>query len=61
MSDGHIVYQGVANQSPAYFLNIGFEFSRFCNPADAYLKILSIDYPKTQTEIDKIRYLVEFY
>lgn len=42
LADGHIVYQGLANEIPDYFSTIGFSFGRFTNPADIFMKIISI-------------------
>ena len=57
MADGYIVYQGEAKKSPLYFSSIGFYCPTFANPADYYMKRLSINYPKTQFDEDKITYL----
>jgi len=46
MADGNIVYQGLANKAPSYLKSMGFEFGTFANPADIFMKILSINYPK---------------
>ena len=48
MADSQIVYQGVANQAPYYFQKLGFNFKKFSNPADVFMKILSVEYPKTK-------------
>lgn len=61
MCDGHIVYQGVANQSPGYFGSIGFKLGQFCNPADVFMRILSINYPKGQDDDTKVKLLVQCY
>ena len=47
--------------APSYFTSIGYKFEKFCNPADVFMRILSIEYPKTQKEIDKIENLVSNY
>jgi len=41
MTDGNIVYQGTAIESPSYFAGLGIQFPPFCNPADLYMEILS--------------------
>jgi hypothetical protein len=46
MTDGNIVYQGLANEAPKYFTSIGFEIGAFSNPTDIFMKILSVNYPK---------------
>ena len=45
MSDGHIVYQGEAKKSAAYFRSIGFSLSTHSNPADTYMRVLAVKYP----------------
>jgi hypothetical protein len=50
MSDGKIVYQGLANQSPVYFESIGFPLGKFANPADSFMKVLSVNYPKLKAD-----------
>jgi len=57
MIDGHIIFQGAANKSTEYFNSIGFNIPRFANPADYYMKILSVNYPKEKVDEDKINLL----
>ena len=47
MADGYIVYQGDAKQSIQHFKMINRPVPRFANPADFFMKILSVKYPKT--------------
>jgi hypothetical protein len=61
MADGHIVYQGVARDSPLYFESMGFKAGRFANPADSFMKLLAINYPKEQEDEDKLEMLVSTY
>ena len=61
MSDGHIVYQGYANKSAAYFRNIGYPSSTFSNPADIFMKVLSVNYPKLEADEQKISDFVHNY
>jgi hypothetical protein len=61
MADGNIVYQGIANQAPLYFRNIGFEFGKYANPADIFMKVLSINYPKRDVDINKLELLTVNY
>jgi ABC-type multidrug transport system ATPase subunit len=46
MCDGNIVYQGDAAKSPSYFRSIKYDMPRFANPADIFMKLLAINYPK---------------
>jgi ABC-type multidrug transport system ATPase subunit len=46
MADGHIVYQGDAKDSIQYFKKIERPVPQFANPADFFMKLLSIKYPK---------------
>jgi len=64
MADGNIVYQGDAIGSAAYFSRISTDRWRFAcpskyNPADFYMKLLSVKYPMEQADIDKVTYLRE--
>ena len=61
MSDGNIVFQGLANQSPAYFKSIGFALGKFANPADSFMKVLSVNYPKLKADEEKLETLVRSY
>jgi ABC-type multidrug transport system ATPase subunit len=47
MVDGHVVYQGACAKSRQYFDKIGYQVPKFSNPADFFLKLLSVNYPKT--------------
>lgn len=47
MADGFIVYQGDAKQSIQHFRLINKPVPPFTNPADFFMKILSVRYPKT--------------
>ena len=61
MSDGNIVYQGLACEAPDYFSKIGFQFSKFSNPADIFMKVLSVNYPKQSEDEEKLELLVNSY
>jgi hypothetical protein len=61
MADGYTVYQGLAKNSPAYFNSLGFSASTFSNPADVFMKVLSINYPKRDDDEAKIEMLVSNY
>ena len=47
MADGHILYQGSAKRSTHYFSKIGYQIPSYSNPADSYMRILQVHYPKT--------------
>ncbi len=61
MSDGNIVYQGLANESPVYFESIGYALGKFANPADSFMKVLSVNYPKQKADDEKLDLLVRSY
>lgn len=46
MTDGHIVYQGDAKKSIEHFRLINMPLPRFANPADYFMKVLTVRYPK---------------
>jgi|Laugresu1bdmlbsd_1035121.scaffolds.fasta_scaffold201250_1 hypothetical protein len=55
MADGNIVYQGQALESAEYFtVNLNAKSSKFANPADIFMKILSLNYPKTEEDVQKL-------
>ena len=58
MCDGNIVYQGLAQDSAAYF---GIGKGSYLNPADYFMKELSVNYPKKQADFEKIKKLVDKY
>ena len=61
MCDGNIVYQGEARKSAAYFKNIGIPCPTYSNPADFFMRALTINYPKTENDIKKIDYISKQY
>ena len=61
MCDGNIVYQGTASASVAHFREMKFEVPRFVNPADFFMKELSIKYPKGPDDEKKLQNLNNFY
>ena len=61
MADGYIVYQGDAVASDAYFAKIGKPLPRYANPGDYFMKVLSVNYPKQQEDIEKVAELNRNY
>lgn len=51
MCDGNVVYQGDAAKSPSYFRSIKYDMPRFANPADIFMKLLAINYPKGKEDL----------
>ena len=47
MADGYIVYQGPADKSASYFNLEGGKVNKYLNPCDKFMRILTINYPKT--------------
>ena len=58
MMDGYIVYQGEAQKSAAYFASINYKCPIRSNPADFYMKVLAVAYPKPIEDEQKIKNLV---
>lgn len=46
MMDGHMVYQGLARDSVGHFDKMGFYCPNRANPADYFMKITNVNYPK---------------
>ena len=62
MCDGHIIYQGAADKSAEYFRNsLGFKIGSHCNPADFYMNVLSVNYPKGELDEKKVTFLKNKY
>jgi len=50
MMDGYIVYQGLTKDSTSYFAKMGMICPSRTNPSDYYMRILSVNYPKTEED-----------
>ncbi len=61
MCDGNIVYQGMASAASHYFGSIGFPCPETYTPADHFLKVLDVPYPRTPEIEDKLDTLVTNY
>lgn len=56
MSDGYCVYQGDAKLSARYFNDIKFSLPEFTNPADTYMRILAVSFPKSAKDLRKLSF-----
>jgi len=56
-----MVFQGTAMRCQKYFERLGCPLAPFKNPADSFMKLLSISYPKTEEETEKIESFVIAY
>lgn len=61
MTDGHIVYQGDAKKSVEHFKLINRPIPRHSNPADYFMKVLSVRYPKLPEDEANINDLARHY
>jgi ABC-2 type transporter len=61
MMDGHIVYQGRARDSTTHFLKMGMNCPIHSNPADYYMRILSVNYPKHEEDETHIKIFTDHY
>jgi ABC-type multidrug transport system ATPase subunit len=60
--DGNIVYQGLANDVVPYFKQrLGFTFSSFSNPADNFMRVMHVNYPKKEKDLMLIEHLARNY
>lgn len=57
MADGFTVYQGDAKASIQHFKMINLPVPQFSNPADFFMKVLSVKYPKTKEDEDRLQHL----
>lgn len=61
LADGHIVFQGPGSESANYFQVQGKSMSKNRNPCDYFMRELSVDYPKSQEDEDKMsRYCTRY-
>lgn len=61
MMDGYIVYQGKAKDSTSYFATMGFNCPSRSNPADFFMKVLTVNYPKEKEDEEKIQNIHQHY
>lgn len=61
MTDGHIVYQGDAKKSVDHFKLINRPIPRFANPADYFMKVLTVRYPKRPEDEANVADLARHY
>jgi ABC-type multidrug transport system ATPase subunit len=61
MMDGYVVYQGRAKDSTSYFATIGFQCPTRSNPADYFMKVLTVNYPKAESDEAHISNLFDHY
>ena len=61
MSDGFCVYQGEARKSAQYFRDLRFNLLTFSNPADTYMRILAVNYPKTEKDLKRLAFFNKYY
>jgi ATP-binding cassette, subfamily G (WHITE), eye pigment precursor transporter len=61
MADGFTVFQGDAAESMDWFRALKFQVPKRCNPADFFMKALSIKYPKQKDDTDKLDLLNRTY
>jgi ABC-type multidrug transport system ATPase subunit len=61
MMDGYCVYQGDARDSVAFFAKHGHQLREKYNPADFFMKLLTINYPKEENDVRKIEEFTTAY
>lgn len=61
LMEGHTIYQGKANESLAYFGQIGYKCPDYCNPADYFLREFSTPKIYNQAYEDKVQTVSESY
>jgi hypothetical protein len=50
MCDGYIMFQGHARESVSHFAKMVLVCPIHSNPSDYFMKVLSINYPKTEDD-----------
>ena len=61
MMDGHITYQGLAKDSTLHFAKAGLTCPIQSNPSDYFMRILSVNYPKTEDDEKHIELINSHY
>ena len=61
MADGHIVYQGPAVESANYFGMFNNAKTKYQNPCDYFMRVLSVNYPKTEEDEARMGYFISLY
>ncbi len=61
MADGFTVLQGDAGESMEYLRTLRFNLPRRCNPADFFMKVLSIKYSKQAHDEEELTHLNNAY
>ncbi|CAI2360246.1 unnamed protein product [Moneuplotes crassus] len=61
LMDGHLIYQGKADQATNYFQGLGFKVPTYANPADFFLKEFYVPFRKTAKDSEKLDRLVQGY
>jgi hypothetical protein len=61
MMDGYIVYQGPTKNSTHHFAKIGLTCPLRTNPADFYMRVLSVNYPKSENDERQVKHIVNHY
>jgi hypothetical protein len=61
MMDGYIVYQGPCKDSTAHFAKMGMVCPLQTNPADFYMRVLSVNYPKQPSDEARVQEIVKQY
>lgn len=61
MMDGYCVYQGDARNSVVFFGSHGHELPAKYNPADFFMKPLTINYPKQESDLKRIASFNDMY
>lgn len=61
MSDGYCVYQGEAKMSAQYFRDLKFRLPTYSNPADTYMRILAVNFPKLPKDDRKLAFFNSHY
>jgi hypothetical protein len=61
MMDGNIVYQGLAKDSTLHFAKKGLQCPLRTNPADYFMRVLSVNYPISEQDKINVDSIVQHY
>mmetsp|Transcript_11933 Transcript_11933/g.11934 ORF Transcript_11933/g.11934 Transcript_11933/m.11934 type:complete len:156 (+) Transcript_11933:492-959(+) len=61
LMDGHLIYQGKADQAVNYFQGLGFKIPTYANPADFFLQEFYVPFYKKKEDLEKLELLIRGY
>lgn len=61
MMDGFVAYQGTARDAVPYLTRCGYPLKKNYNPADHFMNVLAMNFPKQEADLAKIKLFQDNY